>query len=60
MSRSDDVRELVERYFHMDSEVDGLPLAVSPIGSEEIEAAIETLLSGWVTMGKRVLAFEEA
>jgi len=60
MSRSDDVRGLVERHFHMDSEIEGLPLAVSPIGSEEIEAAIETLLSGWVTMGKRVLAFEEA
>lgn len=60
MSRSDDVRALVERHFHMDSDVDGLPLAVSPIGAEEVEAAIETLLSGWVTMGKKVAAFEEA
>jgi CDP-6-deoxy-D-xylo-4-hexulose-3-dehydrase len=60
MSRSDDVRALVEQYFRMETEVDGLPLAVSPIGSEEIEAAIETLLSGWLTMGSQVAAFEES
>ena len=60
MSQDSDVRALVERYFRMESEVDGLPLAVSPIGAEEIEAAIGTLLSGWLTMGSRVAAFEQA
>lgn len=60
MSRSADVRALVERHFRMETEQEGLPLAVSPIGAEEIEAAIEVLLSGWLTMGSRVTAFERA
>jgi len=60
MSRSDAVRELVKAHFHLEANVEGLPLAVSPIGADEIEAAIETLLSGWMTMGSRVAAFEEA
>ncbi len=60
MSRSEEIAELVARYFSMDTPSDGLPLAVSPIGSEEIEAAIDTLLSGWLTMGKKVQEFESA
>ena len=60
MSRSEEIAALVARYFSMDTPEDGLPLAVSPIGAEEIEAAIDTLLSGWLTMGKKVQAFEAA
>ena len=60
MSRSEEIAELVARYFSMDGPEDGLPLAVSPIGPEEIEAAIDTLLSGWLTMGKKVQEFESA
>ena len=52
MSRSDDVRALVERHFPW-TPMSMPPLAVSPIGAEEVEAAIETLPSGWVTMGKK-------
>ena len=60
MSRSDDIARLVAAHFSMDAPQDGLPLAVSPIEHREIEAAIDTLLSGWLTMGKKVQAFEEA
>jgi len=60
MSREDAIAQLVAQYFSMDEPTDGLPLAVSPIGEEEIAAAIDTLLSGWLTMGKKVLAFERA
>jgi len=60
MSRSEEIAALVARYFSMDAPEGGLPLAVSPIGSEEIEAAIDTLLSGWLTMGKKVQEFEAA
>ena len=60
MSRKDDITKLVDDYFRMDSPSDGLPLAVSPIGKAEITAAIDTLLSGWLTMGQKVLEFESA
>jgi len=60
MSRKEDIDALVDQYFSMDSPSDGLPLAVSPIGKSEIAAAIDTLLSGWLTMGSRVEAFESA
>lgn len=60
MSRSEEIAALVARYFSMETPQEGLPLAVSPIGHEEIEAAIDTLLSGWLTMGKQVQAFEAA
>jgi CDP-6-deoxy-D-xylo-4-hexulose-3-dehydrase len=60
MNRSDAIAQLVTQYFSMDEPSGGLPLAVSPIEGEEIAAAIDTLLSGWLTMGKKVLAFEQA
>jgi CDP-6-deoxy-D-xylo-4-hexulose-3-dehydrase len=60
MNRSDAIAQLVAQYFSMDEQSSGLPLAVSPIQGEEIAAAIDTLLSGWLTMGKKVLAFEAA
>ena len=60
MSQGDEIAELVARHFKMDAPETGLPLAVSPIGPEEIAAGIETLLSGWLTMGRRVQDFEAA
>lgn len=37
-----------------------LPFALPDIGSEEIEAVVETLRSGWVTTGPKTREFEEA
>lgn len=36
-----------------------LPLAMPSFGREEVAEAIDSLLSGWVTMGKKVRAFEQ-
>jgi CDP-6-deoxy-D-xylo-4-hexulose-3-dehydrase len=60
MSRRDEIAALVGRHFRLEQPKEGLPLAVSSIESEEIEAAIETLLSGWLTMGNKVKEFEAA
>jgi len=62
VSRSDDIAELVARHLALETSapVDALPLAVPPFGAAEIEAAIDTLLSGWLTMGSRCRAFETA
>ncbi len=65
MSQRDDISRLIEKYadFNPDRPHDpalGLPLAVPPFGAAEIAEAIEALLSGWVTMGRRVAAFESA
>ena len=35
-----------------------LPLAVPSFGKKEVEESIDALLSGWLTMGERVFAFE--
>ncbi|MCB9760106.1 MAG: DegT/DnrJ/EryC1/StrS family aminotransferase [Alphaproteobacteria bacterium] len=37
---------------------EGLPLQVVPYGAAEVQAALEVLLSTWVTMGREVRAFE--
>lgn len=37
-----------------------IPLTVPTYGSEEVEEAIDSLLSTWVTMGTKVKVFEEA
>ena len=37
---------------------DGIPLQVIGYGAEEVQAMLDTLLSTWVTMGKRTQAFE--
>jgi len=62
MSREEEVAALVARHLNLDTQCppDRLPLAVPPFGPAEIEAAIQTLLSGWLTMGKQCRAFEEA
>jgi len=39
---------------------DGMPLQVVSFGVEEVEEALDTLLSTWVTMGEKVSRFEEA
>ncbi len=38
----------------------GLPLQVIGFGADEVNAAVEALVTTWVTMGARVKAFEEA
>ena len=60
MTRKADIERLVSEHFSIDAPDTGLPLAVSPIGPEEIAAGIDTLLSGWLTMGRRVQEFERA
>lgn len=37
-----------------------LPLAMPTFGAAEVAEAMDSLLSGWVTMGKKVTAFEHA
>ena len=37
-----------------------IPLNIPTYGSEEVEEALESLLSTWVTMGSKVRKFEEA
>ena len=59
-----DIRSLIAKYPPRDPNsllsADSLPLAATSFGQEEIEEAIESLLTGWLTMGKKVAAFEEA
>lgn len=38
----------------------GIPLQVTGFGADEVNEAVDALVSTWVTMGKRVRAFEEA
>ena len=58
------IRALVKDLLQVDPEAepapDQLPLAVPPFGALEVIEAIEALLEGRVTMGRRVQAFEEA
>ena len=61
--REQAIHNLVRRFAQGDplnQEIKGLPLAAVSFGSEEIEEAIDSLLSGWITMGKKVRIFEEA
>ncbi|MEC8422346.1 MAG: DegT/DnrJ/EryC1/StrS family aminotransferase, partial [Myxococcota bacterium] len=37
-----------------------LPLAMPTFGAEEVAEAIDSLLTGWVTMGRKVEEFEQA
>ena len=54
---------LVAEHFPMDPSAappaDRLPLALPTFGAAEVAEAIDSLLSGWVTMGAKVRAFEE-
>ena len=59
-----DIRALIKKYSPRDPHAmcaaDSLPLAHISFGEEEIEEAMESLLTGWITMGKKVSAFEHA
>ena len=60
----EEIRALINRYPPRDPNellaADSLPLAATSFGREEIEEAMESLLTGWITMGKKVSEFEEA
>lgn len=62
-NRSQAIRDLVASYGPSEpleqQPTDRIPLAVPSFGSAEVEAAIDTLLKGWVTMGPQVRSFEE-
>ena len=60
MTRRKEVEALVDRYLDLDTPTEGLPLAVPPFGRDEVVEAIDTLLSGWLTMGNKCAAFERA
>ncbi len=58
------IQALVAEHFPLDPAqapaAGTLPLALPTFGAAEVEEAIDSLLTGWVTMGKKVRAFEEA
>ena len=62
MTRKTAIQDLVKRYGPSEPTIEEhpthLPLAVPSFGTLEIEEAIDALLSGWITMGERVFAFE--
>ena len=43
----------------MDHSIQGIPLAMPSFGRKEIQEAMDSLLSGWITMGQKVQHFEE-
>jgi len=60
-----DIEALLDAHFSIDPDAphdpaSGLPLAVPAFGREEVAEAMAALVTGWITMGKRVSAFEEA
>ena len=63
-SNTAQIKELVKRHFLSQTRepfVEGkskIPLAIASYGWEEVWEAVETLLSGWVTMGPKVQEFE--
>lgn len=61
----DQIRPYTRKHFQLNKTefVPGktrIPLTVPTYGSEEVEEAIDSLLSTWVTMGAKVKKFEEA
>ena len=63
MSRKERISRLVADFGPgnpMEPPASGLPLAMPSFGAEEVEEALSALLSGWITMGDRVRAFESA
>lgn len=58
-----DIQDLVAKYGAKDpltlADPSRLPLAVPSFGGAEIEEAIASLLTGWITMGKKVAQFEQ-
>src|SRR5713226_693034 len=61
----DQIRPYLRKHFQLNKTefVPGktrIPLTIPTYGSEEVEEAIDSLLSTWVTMGSKVRKFEEA
>ena len=62
MNRHQAIRELVQKYGPTDPKIEEnptkLPLVLPSFGQQEVEEALDTLLSGWLTMGPKVFEFE--
>src|SRR5438094_7864306 len=61
----DRIRPYLRKHFQLSKEEfilgkTRIPLTVPTYGSEEVEEAVDSLLSTWVTMGSKVEKFEEA
>lgn len=58
------IQALVAEHFPLDPATPPpagtLPLALPTFGAEEVAEAIDSLLTGWVTMGEKVRRFEES
>ena len=60
----DEINSLIKKYFDDQKEEEfipgktKIPLAIPQFGSDEVIEAVESLISTWVTMGKKVRAFE--
>ena len=63
MNRKESIQDIVERFGPSEPSIisspDTLPLAMPSFGKAEVEEALDALLSGWITMGKRVFQFEK-
>lgn len=63
-TRQDAIDALVDQHLAVDPMAPPppgtLPLAMPTFGRPEVAEAMDSLLSGWVTMGKKVSAFERA
>ena len=61
----DEINSLIKRYFDEQKEEEfipgktKIPLAVPQFGSDEVIESMESLISTWVTMGKKVKRFEK-
>jgi len=60
----DEINSLIKKYFDDQKEEEfipgktKIPLAVPQFGSDEVIESVESLISTWVTMGKKVKTFE--
>src|SRR2546427_1743782 len=60
------IRPLIRRHFRESARKEfipgktKIPLSVPTYGAEEVEEALDSMLSTWVSMGKKVRQFEEA
>jgi len=60
----DEINSLIKKYFDDQKEEEfipgktKIPLAIPQFGSDEVIESVESLLSTWVTMGKKVRSFE--
>ena len=59
-----EINSLIKKYFNDQKEEEfipgktKIPLAIPQFGSEEVIESLESLISTWVTMGKKVKTFE--